>query len=62
MITPPAQITCVDCGGRCSLLTPPPEDEQWEVDDVVAYRCEECLDRWDIVLTEDDDPDHLHDR
>jgi len=26
----------------------------WQVGDVVAYRCEDCLDRWDIVL--DDEP------
>jgi len=57
MLSPMPQITCVDCGGRCFLLTPPPEDDRWEVDDIVAYRCEDCLDRWDIVLTEEDD-DH----
>jgi len=26
---------------------------------VVAYRCEDCLDRWDLVL-EDDDDDRDH--
>ena len=31
----------------------------WEVGEVVAYRCEDCLDRWDVVLTDDDDPDHV---
>ena len=55
MIVPPALIVCVDCGGRCHLLTPPHEDGIWEVGDVVAYRCEDCLDRWDIVLGEDDE-------
>lgn len=55
MLSPLPEITCIDCGGRCFLLTPPPEDDLWEVDDVVAYRCEDCHDRWDIVLTEDDD-------
>ena len=25
-----------------------------EPGDVVAYRCSDCLDRWDIELTEDD--------
>ena len=58
MITPLAQIVCVDCGGRCFLLTPVAEDGIWEVDDIVAYRCEDCLDRWDLVLTEEDDDDH----
>ena len=26
----------------------------WMVGDVVAYRCRDCLDRWDIELTEED--------
>ncbi|WP_395152855.1 hypothetical protein [Ilumatobacter sp.] len=54
MLAPPPQITCIDCGGRCFLLTMPREDGNWEVDDVVAYRCEDCLDRWDLVLDESD--------
>ena len=44
-------ITCVDCGGTCHLLNADPlEDlpEGW----MVAYRCEDCLDRWDLVLEE----------
>lgn len=55
VITPLPEIACIDCGGRCFLLTPPPEDDAWEPGDVAAYRCEDCHDRWDIVLTEDDD-------
>ncbi|MEZ7961866.1 MAG: hypothetical protein QMC04_08030 [Ilumatobacter sp.] len=54
MLAPPPQITCIDCGGRCFLLTMPREDGTWEVEDVVAYRCEDCLDRWDLVLDESD--------
>jgi hypothetical protein len=54
MPAPAATILCVDCGGRCHLLTHPPEDGMWEVGDVVAYRCEDCLDRWDLELTADD--------
>ena len=60
-IEPDPQITCIDCGGRAFLLSAPPVthgDEAdisgWQVGDVVAYRCEDCLDRWDIVL--DDEP------
>ena len=48
--TPLNEIVCVDCGGSAHLLTPPPEDGRWLVGDVVAYRCRECRDRWDIVL------------
>ena len=43
-------IVCIDCGGRAHLLSYPPEDGVWESGDVVAYRCEDCLDRWDLVL------------
>jgi hypothetical protein len=54
MPTPAQTIDCVDCGGRCHLLTHTPEDGAWEVGDIVAYRCEDCLDRWDLELTDDD--------
>ena len=47
---PAGEIVCVDCGGRAFLLTQPPEDGAWEVGDIVAYRCEDCRDRWDLVL------------
>ena len=50
---PEPEIICVDCGGRCHLLTQPPEDGAWYPGDVVAYRCEDCMDRWDIVLADD---------
>ena len=54
MFAPPPQITCIDCGGRCFLLTLPREDGTWESGDAVAYRCEDCLDRWDLVLEDSD--------
>ncbi len=55
VFAPPPQITCIDCGGRCFLLTPPPvEDDAWTAGDVVAYRCEDCHDRWDLVLEDAD--------
>jgi hypothetical protein len=50
----PPVIVCVDCGGRAHLLSYEREDEPWEQGDVVAYRCEDCNDRWDIVLEHDD--------
>lgn len=50
----PESIVCVDCGGRCHLLTTPPEVENghsgFRAGDVVAYRCSDCLDRWDLVV------------
>ena len=45
-------IVCVDCGGRAHLLTYAPEDGEWQPGDIVAYRCEDCRDRWDLVLPE----------
>lgn len=45
---PPAEIVCVDCLGVCGMLTYPPEDG-FRSGDVVAYRCADCMDRWDIV-------------
>jgi hypothetical protein len=57
VLEPDQQITCIDCGGRAFLLTQPREDGTWEPGDIVAYRCEDCLDRWDLVLEEADDPD-----
>jgi hypothetical protein len=35
----------------------PREDNSWEVGDVVTYRCRDCRDRWDLILTEDDSDD-----
>jgi hypothetical protein len=46
----PELIDCIDCGGRCHLLTTWPEDDPPVPGDIVVYRCEDCLDRWDIVV------------
>jgi hypothetical protein len=51
---PSPTIVCVDCGGVCHLISYPPADHEWQLGDVVAYRCRDCNDRWDIELTEDD--------
>lgn len=61
VLVPEPEIVCVDCGGRCFLLTHPPEDGEWLPGDIVAYRCEDCRDRWDLVLPDPDDdlPDAL---
>lgn len=49
-VPPAATIPCVDCGGTAHLLTSASEDGAWLLGDTVAYRCEDCRDRWDIVL------------
>lgn len=51
---PPERIVCVDCLGTCHLLTFPPEDG-FESGDTLAYRCEDCGDRWDIVWGPDEE-------
>jgi hypothetical protein len=55
VLEPSPEITCIDCGGRAFLITPPREDAVWYPGDVVAYRCQDCLDRWDLVLDDDED-------
>ncbi len=52
----PLVIVCVDCGGRAHLLTHLDDEVPPQSGDVLAYRCEDCLDRWDLVF-EDDDSD-----
>ncbi|HEY5663592.1 MAG TPA: hypothetical protein VIS05_06115 [Ilumatobacter sp.] len=55
MAEPDREITCIDCGGRCFLLTAPREDGTWRDGDLITYRCRDCLDRWDLVH---EVPDH----
>ena len=52
LVTAPPTITCVDCGGVCHLLSFPDPDVEtgFRAGDIVAYRCEDCLDRWDVEL------------
>jgi DNA-directed RNA polymerase subunit RPC12/RpoP len=47
-------IRCVDCLGTARLLSHEPE-EGWEPGDVVAYRCPDCGERFDVELTDLDD-------
>ncbi|MGH9227632.1 MAG: hypothetical protein ACRD07_02690 [Acidimicrobiales bacterium] len=47
-------ITCVDCGGRAHLLGEPPE-WGWQPGNLLVYRCEDCLDRWDVVVPDDNE-------
>jgi hypothetical protein len=47
---PPQEIVCVECGGTATLISFLPENGEVEVGDVLAYRCGDCLDRWDVVM------------
>jgi hypothetical protein len=51
----PDTIVCVDCGGTCHLLSTAPPDDPFQPGDVVAYRCADCMDRWDVVVPELDE-------
>lgn len=53
----PRVIVCVDCGGRAHLLTHLDPEVPTEPGDVLAYRCEDCMDRWDIVMSDSDEPE-----
>ncbi|MEA3077340.1 MAG: hypothetical protein QOF60_2248 [Actinomycetota bacterium] len=46
----PANITCIDCGGRCHLLTIFDDENPPMPGDLITYRCEDCLDRWDLLV------------
>lgn len=50
----PVTIVCVDCGQPAHRLTLEPEDG-WETGDYVAYRCSGCNDRWDLIVTDEDE-------
>lgn len=51
---PPETITCVECGGTAHLITHLPTDESLEPGHPLAYRCADCLDRFDLVWEEED--------
>ena len=48
-------IVCMECGGIAHLLSPPPPDEAFGAGDVVASRCPDCLERWDVVVPDLDE-------
>ena len=51
----PEVITCIDCGGRAHRLGFLSEDDPPQPGDVIAYRCVDCRDRWDLVVPGGDD-------
>jgi hypothetical protein len=55
VIVPAATIVCVECGGTCGLIQLVGPEDELEPGDVVAYRCADCNERFDLVLTEDDE-------
>jgi hypothetical protein len=59
-LVPDDTIVCVDCGGPARLLTTWDDENPPRPGDLAVYRCVDCLDRWDVILSgpeEDTDPD-----
>ncbi|HEY6627657.1 MAG TPA: hypothetical protein VI193_01580 [Acidimicrobiia bacterium] len=54
MGAPPESITCVECGGIAHLISFLPPDDDLEPGTPLAYRCSDCLDRFDVVWEEGD--------
>ena len=52
---PPEQITCIDCLGTASLISFLPEDGEVEPGTSLAYRCADCLERFDVVIEDMED-------
>lgn len=50
-----ATIDCIDCGGTAHLITRPDDTGRFWPGDLVVYRCEDCLDRWDLIVPGGDD-------
>jgi hypothetical protein len=48
------EIACMECGGPAFLLQPIGDEDVLEPGDVLAYRCRDCLERWDVVVDEAD--------
>ncbi len=51
----PQIITCIDCGGRAHLVTIVTEEQPLYPGDIATYRCEDCRDRWDLVVPGSDE-------
>ncbi len=57
----PQIITCIDCGGRAHLLTIVTVEQPLLPGDVATYRCEDCRDRWDLIIPGGEDTNALED-
>jgi len=51
----PKVFTCVDCGGIAHLISFLPEDADLEPGTPLAYRCADCMERFDVVWEDDED-------
>ncbi|MFN8018828.1 MAG: hypothetical protein U0P45_11975 [Acidimicrobiales bacterium] len=53
----PTTIDCIDCGSTAHLISRPDDTGRFWPGDLVTYRCEDCLDRWDLIVPEEGGPD-----
>jgi hypothetical protein len=53
-VRPHETIVCPDCGSTCGLIQAVGPEDDFEPGDIVAYRCPDCLDRWDVVISDED--------
>ena len=58
-MTPATEIICVECGGIASLISFLPEGEEVEPGTPLAYRCADCMERFDVVFGEEEEPEML---
>jgi hypothetical protein len=54
VIPVPESYTCVDCGGVAHLITLLPADAALEPGYPLAYRCADCMERFDIIWEPED--------
>ena len=55
MTGPAETFTCVDCGGVAHLISFLSEDHELEPGTPLAYRCSDCMERFDVIWEEDDE-------
>jgi len=53
MSGPPDTITCVECGGIAHLSSYLPEDETFDDAYPIAYTCQDCNHRHDLIWADD---------
>lgn len=51
---PAEVIVCVECGGEAHLVQEADPESPYTPGDVAVYRCSDCAERWDVVVTDED--------
>ena len=55
MSGPPESLTCVECGGTAHLISFLAPDEPPDPETPLAYRCSDCMERFDVIWGENGD-------